>query len=317
MKPSIHRPAGTVKTALKPGPGCRCILPTTPTPEKTMRPLALLLFAASLARAGDAVEMKVENRAGDTLVVTEEERIEGKIRYEAVKGKSKADFGKRKQDFLSLKKWQFDQDCEKAEGETSTRKRDFAIATKEEYEEDGKGKKKTQFPHHQRKVTVAKTKEGQAVYIDGEQPEEGIAEQGWMDVLPLLLPKEALLQGKEYEIDAAKVMTAWSHGGFDAKKASGSGKGKWADTEKVGKLKCAKLWVNFTMRGEGKDLPTIETNQQGYIWFALDEKKVVKAEFGGALMMKMRLKDAPDIGDVDLTVTGTMKESFVAEVFGK
>ncbi|KAF0240138.1 MAG: hypothetical protein FD180_5041 [Planctomycetota bacterium] len=282
-----------------------------------MRPFALLLIASALARAGDGVEMKVEDKAGDTLVVTEEERTEGKIRYEAVKGKSKADFGKRKQDFLSLKKWQFDQDCEKSEGEMSTRKRDFAIATKEELEEDGKGKKKTQFPHHQRKVTVAKTKEGQAVYIDGEQPEEGIGEQGWMDVLPLLLPKDALAQGKEYEIDAAKVMTAWSHGAFDAKKASGSGKGKWADTEKVGKLKCAKLWVNFTMRGEGKDLPTVETNQQGYVWFALDEKKIVKADFGGAFMMKIRLKDTPDVGDVDLTVTGTMRENFVAEVFGK
>ena len=147
-----------------------------------MRPFALLLFASSIARAGDGVEMKVEDRTGDTLVVTEEERIDGKIRYEAVKGKSKADFGKRKADFLSVKKWQFDQDCEKAEGETSSRKRDFAIATKEELEEDGKGKKKAQFPHHQRKVTVMKTKEGQAVYIDGEQPEDGIAEQGWMDV---------------------------------------------------------------------------------------------------------------------------------------
>ncbi|MEK7468241.1 MAG: hypothetical protein AAB074_12580 [Planctomycetota bacterium] len=282
-----------------------------------MRPFAFVLIASAIARAGDAVEMKVEDRAGDTLVVTEEEKIDGKIRYESVKGKSKADFGKRKQDFLSLKKWQFDQDCEKAEGEASTRKRDFAIATKEEFEEDGKSKKKSQFPHHQRKVTVMKTKEGQAVYIDGEKPEDGIAEQGWMDVLPLLLPKDALAQGKEYEIDAAKVMTAWSRGGYDAKKASGTGKGKWADTEKVGKLKCAKLWVNFTMRGEGKDMPTVETNQQGYVWFALEERKIVKAEVGGALTMKFRVKDTADVGDVDVTVTGTMRENFVAEIFGK
>lgn len=282
-----------------------------------MRPLALLLFALSVARAGEGVEMKVENKEGDTLVVTEEERIEGKLRYEAVKGKSKADFGKRKQDFLSLKKWQYDQDCEKVALPDSLRKRDFAVATKEELEEDGKTKKKTQFPHHQRKVTVAKTKEGQAVYIEGEQPEDGIAEQGWMDVLPLLLPKEPLAQGKEYEIDAAAVTTAWSHGGYDAKKAGGSGKGKWADTEKVGKLKCAKIWVNFTMHGEGKDLPTIDVNQQGYVWFALDEKKIVKAELGGALTMKFRVKDSPDVGDVDVTVSGTMKENFVAEIFGK
>lgn len=282
-----------------------------------MRPFAFLVLAASLARAGDPVEMKVEDRPGDTLVVAEEERIEGKIRYESVRGKSKADFGKRKQDFLSLKKWQYDQDCEKAEAEASTRKRDFAAATKEEFEEDGKTRKKLQFPHHQRKVTVAKTKEGQAVYIEGEQPEDGLAEQGWIDVLPKLLPKDALAQGKEYEIDGAAVLTAWSHGGYDAKKASGSGKGKWSDTEKVGKLKCAKLLVNFTMHGEGKDLPTVDASLQGYVWYALEEKKIVKAEFGGPMTMKFRVKDTPDIGDVDVTVTGSMKESFVAETLGK
>lgn len=282
-----------------------------------MRPLAILVLAASIARAGDPVEMKVEDRQGDTLVVAEEERIEGKIRYESVRGKSKADFGKRKQDFLSLKKWQYDQDCEKAEGDTSTRKRDFAAATKEEYDEDGKTRKKTQFPHHQRKVTVAKTKDGQAAYIEGEQPEDGLAEQGWIDVLPRLLPKDALSPGKEYEIDGATVLTAWSHGGYDAKKATGSGKGKWADTEKVGKVKCAKLHVSFTMHGEGKDLPTVDLNLQGYVWYALDEKKIVKAEFGGPMTMKFRVKDTPDIGDVDVTVTGTMKESFVAETLAK
>jgi hypothetical protein len=282
-----------------------------------MRPFAFLLLAAALARAGDGVEMKVEDKPGDTLVVTEEERMDGKIHYEAVKGKSKADFGKRKQDFLSLKKWQYDQDCMKASGEMSTRTREFALATKEEYEEDGKTRKKTQFPHHQRKVTVAKGKEGTAVYIEGEQPEDGIAEQGWVDVLPLLLPKEAVAQGKDFEIDGKAVMIAWSHKGFDEKMASGSGKGKWTDSEKVGKAKCAKVFVNVTMHGEGKDRPTMDLNLQGYVWFAQEEKKIVKAELGGKVMLKMRVKDAPDVGDVDMTIDGTMKETFSADIFGK
>lgn len=282
-----------------------------------MRPLLVLLLAAASVRAGDAVEMKVEDKQGDTLVVTEQEVIEGKIRYEAVKGKSKADFGKRKQDFLSLKKWQYDQDCAKASADASMRTRDFAVATKEEFEEDGKTRKKTQFPQHGRKATVAKSKDGTAVYIEGEQPQPGIEEQGWMDVLPLLLPKDALAQGKEFEIDGKAVAIAWSHKVFDEKKASGTGKGKWADTEKVGKLKCAKIYVNFTMHGEGKDLPTMDMSLSGYVWYSLDEKKIVKAELSGPATLKFRVKDSPDVGDVDVTVTGTMRETFAAEVFGK
>ncbi|MCE9584994.1 MAG: hypothetical protein K8T20_21085 [Planctomycetes bacterium] len=282
-----------------------------------MRPFALLLLAAAVARAGDPIEMKVEDKPGDTMVVTEEERIDGKIRYEAVKGKSKADFGKRKQEFLSLKKWQYDQDCSKASAEGSVRTRDFAMATKDELEDDGKTKKKTQFPHHQRKATVAKGKDGTAVYIEGEQPEDGLAEQGWIDVLPLLLPKDAVAQGKDFEIDGKAAMIAWSHKGFDEKMASGSGKGKWTDTEKVGKLKCAKVQVSVTMHGEGKDRPTMDLNLQGYVWFALEEKKVIKAELAGPITLKMRVKDAPDIGDLDMTVFGTMKETFSADIFGK
>lgn len=282
-----------------------------------MRPLAAVLLLAAAARAAEPVEFKVEDRQGETLVVTEEERIDGKIRYEAVRGRSKADFGKRKSDFLSLKKWQYDQDAVKVEAEASTRERQFAVATKEELEDDGKTRKKTQFPHHGRRVTAAKTKEGMAVYVEGDPPEDGIQEQGWIDVAPRLLPKEPVAVGKEYEIDGKEVMKTWSRGVFDDKKASGSGKGKYQETVTYAKQKCAKLWVDFTMKGEGKDLPSMEMHLTGWVTYALEAKKILKLELAGPITLKMRVKDTPDIGDVDMTITGTMRENFTAEVFGK
>jgi hypothetical protein len=276
-----------------------------------------LLLALVAAAAAQPADFRIEDRKGDTYVVTETELIEGKIRYEAIKGKSKADFGKRKQDFLSLKKWQYDQDCVEAGADTVVRMRDFALATKEEYEEDGKTKKKIQFPHHERKVTVSRGKEGQAVFIEGEQPEDGLEEQGWIDVFPTMLPKDAVGEGKEYEIDAKAAMKAWSRGLFDEKKASGTAKGKYLERVSLGKSKCAKLWVSLNLKGEAKDLPTIEFAVQGFLWYGFEEKQVLKADLGGPITFRMRIKDAPDVGDVDMTVSGTMKEVFVAEPFGR
>lgn len=279
--------------------------------------LAPFLALAAAAASADPVDFTPKDESGDTLVVTEEQRIEGKIRYEAVKGKSKADFGKRKADFLEVKRFQYDQDTTTVSDEGTVRERSFAAATKEELEEDGKTKKKTQYPHHERKVKVAKGKEGIAVFIEGEPPEDGLQEQGWMDIAPNLLPKQPLAVGKEYEIDAAAVLKAWSRGGYDDKTASGTGKGKYQETVTLDKRKCAKLYVTLTMKGEGKALPTLEVALQGFVHYALDAKKIVKVELAGPVTMKMRVKDAPDIGDVDLTVSGTMKETMTAEIFGR
>lgn len=281
-----------------------------------MRTLAAFLLAALLARAADPVEFAVVPASGEGCVVTEEERIEGKIRYEAVKGKSKSDFGKRKTDFLSLKRWQYDEQVVEAGEAQSKRTRDFAIATKEEFEEDGKTRKKTQFPHHQRQVTVTRTEEGLAVFIPGEQPEDGLYEQGWMDVFPKMLPKEALAIGKEYDIDGKAVMKSWSKGIFGDKGTGGGGKGKYVEDVKLGRVRCAKLYVNVTMKGEAKDLPSIEMAVTGYVWYALDEKRVVKAELSGPAVVRMRAKDG-DVGDVDVIVTGTIKETFQAEAMPK
>jgi hypothetical protein len=280
-----------------------------------MRTAACLLFAVTLLRAGEPVEFRAELRAGDGTVVTEEERIEGKIRYEAVKGKSKADFGKRKTEFLSLKRWQYDEEVVEVGEKQSKRLRNFGVATKEEFEEESKDRKVTQFPH-QREVTVARTPEGQAVYIEGEQAEEGLEEQGWTDVLPSMLPAEPVAVGKEFEIDGKAVAKAWSKGIFGDKGTTGSGKGKYAEDVKLGRVRCAKLYVNVTMHGEGKDLPTIDVTVTGYVWFALEERRIVKAELSGPIVFKMRVKDS-EIGDVDVVVTGTLRENFVAEAMPK
>jgi len=278
-----------------------------------MRTLLLLLFCAAAAPA-DPVDFTPSEKEGDRSSTTEEEYIDGKIHYKSVRGRSKVDFGKRKQEFLSIKRWTYEQKIVPLDPTHLAAERAFSVATKEELEEDGKGHKKTQFPHHQRTCKVGRGAVVNYAVIDGEKPEEELQEQGWIDVAPCLLPKEPIAEGKEYDIDAKTLIKAWSKGAFDEKNSSGSGKGKFREVVTVGKTKCAKLWVNVTMKGEGKDLPGIETSLQGWVLFAIEEKKVVKLELTGPITLKMRVKDTPDVGDVDLTIDGTLKETMTVDL---